>query len=122
MKSDQQKMWCALEGEPMADEDRPRTYHNIECARLRGRRCDCQMAVTIIPPRHFTPIDPINYDFDTQPTVILFDSRDVEVRIDGVVVDIFHPWAGGETPREAAHREYPSARMLHPTLNANDNE
>jgi len=43
-------------------EDKARTYHNIECSRLRGGDCSCKMTVVFTPPRHFMPVDPIMYD------------------------------------------------------------
>lgn len=55
---------------PTDDETRPHTYHNIECLRLCGGQCTCKMATTFTPPRHFTPIDGINYSFGLDQTAV----------------------------------------------------
>jgi hypothetical protein len=84
MESDHQRIWNALEGAPMDDENRPRTYHNLECARLRGGRCDCKMAVTFTPPRHYTPIDGINYSYPESTR-----GWREEITLDGQFIQVF---------------------------------
>jgi hypothetical protein len=56
--------------------ERPRTFHNLECGRLRGRKCNCEMAVTFTPPNSFTPIDGIRYSYPEQSTMVPVEVED----------------------------------------------
>jgi hypothetical protein len=75
-------MWDVLEGR-MDESERPRTFHNIECARLRGGKCNCGMAVTLVPPTHYTPLDGIQYSYDEG------SSRVLEYRVNGEFIQVF---------------------------------
>lgn len=93
-------------------EEKPRTFHDLECSRLHGEKwCDCGRATPVDVPAHFTPIDPIRYSYNTRPTII--EREDITtVRIDGVTVDVFRSWSdGGEAAVDAAVRHYPTAKV-----------
>jgi len=64
------------------EDEKPRTFHNLECIRLTGGECDCKMATTFTPPRHYTPIDGIRYTYERRPS-------DITKRVNGDFVQVF---------------------------------
>jgi hypothetical protein len=57
-------------------DEKPRTFHNLECSRLCGGACDCKMATTFTPPRHFTALGDRMYTFDATSRLVSYSVYD----------------------------------------------
>lgn len=66
-----------------------RTFHNIECSRLCGGRCDCNMATTVEVREHYTPIDGIHYVYPRKEDSLTYirDQGFIKVFDDGDMID-----------------------------------
>lgn len=62
--------WRGVRGKPVS---KARTFHNLECARLRGGTCDCKMATTVVVPEHFTPIDGLRYSYPREGGLLVIE-------------------------------------------------
>jgi hypothetical protein len=69
------------------EEPKTRTYHDLECDRLRGGMCDCEHPTTITPPTHYTAIDGIRYSYERGKLTKIIDAGFVKVMDGNDVVD-----------------------------------
>lgn len=87
----------------MEEEEHARTFHNIECSRLRGGECDCKMATTFTPPAHYTAIDGIRYSYPDQKIVLRWNEGFIQAFDGDDLIDEF------QDPTLAVE-QYPNAR------------